>query len=175
MNKTIFPACLVVGLLGKAEHVRTLAVKKLDEQFGPFFYLSSPLPFTATSYYAEEMGETLNRRLLAFDSLINMEQLPSIKHWCMGLEKEFMVNNKRTINIDPGLLSTDSFILASTKKAAHRLPMGENIFGELTLLWQNGAYEPLSWTYPDYATVLYREIISGFRNRHLWRLQQQGV
>jgi hypothetical protein len=56
----------------------------------------------------------------------------------------------RTVNIDPGLLSLSSLILASTKNYAHRIYLGQGIYAEITLIYKNHRFNALDWTYPDY-------------------------
>ncbi len=167
--------CLVVGLLASDECKRTRALTKLSARFGAPFYVSAPLPFTRTSYYEREMGTGLNRRLAAFCQLVREGCLPLIKKHCISLEHDFSAQGKRALNLDPGLLNAGSLILASTKAAAHRLPIGGGIYGELTLLWQSGMFNPLPWTYPDYASQTYRELYSGLRSRYLWQLTTKRI
>ena len=56
----------------------------------------------------------------------------------------------RRANIDPGLLSIESLVLATTKYAGHRVCIAPQLYAEVTLLYQRGRYRPLEWTYPDY-------------------------
>lgn len=164
------PACLVISLLASDESWRGQALSRLLARYGQCFYISETLPFTATSYYAAEMGEQLNRRFMVFSALQPMERLPIIKQQCVSLERDFTEQGRRKLNIDPGFLSAGSFVLASTKPAAHRLWLGRGVYGELTLLFNNGRYNPLPWTYPDYAA--YGELMLAWRNRYLWLLRQ---
>ncbi|MDX2501944.1 MAG: DUF4416 family protein, partial [Deltaproteobacteria bacterium] len=48
-------------------------------------------------------------------------------------------------------------VLASGKNFIHRIYIGQKIYADLTLIYQQGAYQTLPWTYPDYAD---RPIIS---------------
>ena len=55
------------------------------------------------------------------------------------------------VNIDPGYLLFERFVLATGKNYSHRIYIGEGIYADLTLIYQQGAYRPLPWTYPDYS------------------------
>lgn len=165
------PCLMVISLLAGHEAPRGQALKRLEARFGPCFYLSRPLPFTDTSYYAAEMGDKLTRRLAVFSNLQPGSRLAVIKRQCLSLERDFAAHGRRAVNIDPGLLSQGAFILASLKPAAHRLALSRGVYGELTLLFNNGVYSPLPWTYPDYAG--YCDLMLAWRNRYLWLLRQQ--
>ena len=53
-------------------------------------------------------------------------------------------------HIDPGLIGLANLVLASTKNYAHRLYLGEGIYGEVSMIYENRTFVPLKWTYPDY-------------------------
>jgi hypothetical protein len=54
------------------------------------------------------------------------------------------------LNIDPGYLSLEHVILATTKGYTHRPYLRDGIYADLTLIYQKGSYRALEWTYPDY-------------------------
>ena len=56
------------------------------------------------------------------------------------------------VNIDPGYLLHERFVLATGKNYSHRIHIGKGIYADLTLIFARGRYEPLPWTYPDYAS-----------------------
>jgi len=55
------------------------------------------------------------------------------------------------VNIDPGYIALEHVILATTKGYAHRIYLKNGIYADLTLIYRDGTYRPLDWTYPDYA------------------------
>ena len=124
---------------------------ELGSEFGSFDMVSPWMPFDYTSYYEQEMGAPLFRRLLAFKSLIEQLDLASVKLTTNHLEDQYMRNGRRRVNIDPGYLSYERFVLASGKNFIHRIYIGQKIYADLTLIYQQGAYQKLPWTYPDYA------------------------
>lgn len=128
----------------------------LGAAFGSFDLKSRTFPFSFTDYYKAEMGPHLYRRFVASRIPIPQETLPEIKHRTIGIEKQFSLSEegryRRRINLDPGYLTPAKIVLASTKDYAHRIYLGQGIFGDLHLKYEQGAYQPLPWTYPDYQT-----------------------
>ena len=151
------PAKLVIGLFMKDRSLFDALVAELGSEFGSLDMVSPWMPFDYTSYYEQEMGAPLFRRLLAFKSLIEQLDLASVKLTTNRLEDQYTHNGRRRVNIDPGYLSYERFVLASGKNFIHRIYIGKKIYADLTLIYQQGAYQKLPWTYPDYAD---RPIIS---------------
>jgi hypothetical protein len=151
------------------------AITAAEQIYGPVDFLSEPLPFDFTAYYEPEMGRVLWRRLSGFGPLIAPEQLPEIKIRTNALESRFLNEREgRTVNIDPGYLAASKFILATGKDYSHRIYLGQGIYGDLTLWFQKGAFTPLPWTYPDYASQPLIGLIHLLRRRYLWQLKNQG-
>jgi hypothetical protein len=151
------PAKLVIGLFMKDRALFEPLVAELVSEFGTLDLISRWLPFDYTAYYEQEMGTPLFRRLLAFHSLIDQLALAGIKLATNRLEDQYTDNGRRRVNIDPGYLLYERFVLASGKNFSHRIYIGRKIYADLTLIYQRGAFETLPWTYPDYAD---RPIIS---------------
>lgn len=145
------PAKLIIGLFMKDRSLFDALAAELGSEFGSFDMVSPWMPFDYTSYYEQEMGAPLFRRLLAFKSLIEQLDLASVKLTTNHLEDQYMRNGRRRVNIDPGYLSYERFVLASGKNFIHRIYIGQKIYADLTLIYQQGAYQKLPWTYPDYA------------------------
>ena len=124
---------------------------KLSARFGGVDLISAWLPFGYTSYYEKEMGAPLCRRMLAFRHLIQQDALAGIKTATNELELACSHERKRRVNIDPGYLVLERFVLASGKNFTHRIYLGQGIYADLTLIYRKGAFQELPWTYPDYA------------------------
>lgn len=129
--------------------------KRAEVQWGPLALESAPFPFeTFTDYYAKTMGETLPKRLWAFETLICPDALAKIKCLTNDWEDEFksvsVCSVERPLNIDPGYVDLGKLILASTKDHAHRIYLSDGIFAETTLMYTQKNWKPLPWTYPDY-------------------------
>lgn len=107
--------------------------------------------FTHTTYYDAEMGNNLKRCFVLFSPLFDRDILPGIKLATNEIEDRFAANGRRQVNIDAGYIALEHVILATTKGYAHRLYIGKGIHADLTLMFNDGSYRPLAWTYPDYA------------------------
>ena len=106
------------------------------------------MPFDYTSYYEREMGLGLKRRMMAFKTLIPQGGLSAVKQKTNAIEKRFKAQGKRMVNIDPGYLLRERFVLATGKNFAHRIYIGDQIYADLTLIFHKGAFQSLPWTYP---------------------------
>ncbi len=161
------PAKLVIGVLMKDTRLFGELATELSSRFGPPDLISAWLPFDYTSYYAEEMGAPICRRLMAFKVLIQQEALAGIKIITNDLELEYCRNDKRRVNIDPGYLVPERFVLASGKNFTHRIYIGQGIYADLTLIYQKGAFRELPWTYPDYADEPILGFLAQVRRKYL--------
>lgn len=142
----------------------------LKASFGEFVYQSEPMPFGFTSYYEEELGSPLKRILLAFDTLVPRDCLPAVKIRTNEIEIENIREGKRTVNLDPGILSLENVSLATTKPYSHRIYLGAGIWAEITLIFRNKSYQALEWTYPDYASKDLIRIFHDLREIYKGRL-----
>jgi hypothetical protein len=122
----------------------------LVSHLGPIVSKTDSKPFSQTTYYEKEMGNKLLRRFILFKPLRGREELPAVKLMTNDLEAATSADGRRTFNVDPGYLSLEQVILATTKGYSHRIYLDKGIFGDLTLIYINGTYGSLPWTYPDY-------------------------
>lgn len=160
------PAKLVIGLIMKDRAMFEPLSVELSAGFGSVDLVSSWMPFDYTTYYEPEMGTPLSRRLLTFKKLINQNKLPEIKLTTNRLELSFSQNGRRRVNIDPGYLLYERFVLASGKNFSHRIYIGRGIYADLTLIYQRGGYQKLPWTYPDYADEPMLAFLTQVRNKY---------
>ena len=144
------PVALVCAIL--ADSAETFADAKIGliECFGIPHASSETYDFDFTSYYETEMGAGLRKQLVCFAERIDPAELAAVKAQTMALERAMSREGCRRANIDPGLLSIESLVLATTKCAGHRICIAPQLYAEVTLLYQRGRYRPLEWTYPDY-------------------------
>jgi len=167
------PAKLIIRFLYSDPGVRLKAVDALLSQFGPLDFLSLSRPFSYTNYYDEELGKGIQRQTASFLNLAAQESLPDIKLRTNEIETGLSRNGKRLVNIDPGLLSVERFILATGKNYTHRVYLRSGIYADLTLIYQDGSYRPLAWTYPDYREPEFLHYLHVLRKK--LRFQQHGV
>jgi hypothetical protein len=144
----------------------------LSQTFGPIDFESELLPFDHTDYYSPEFGPGLQRQIVTFERLIDPGVLPAIKRQTNDLEQSLLRDGKRRVNIDPGYVSLGKMVMASTKDHAHRLYLGQGIYGEGTLTYQRGRFHPWPWTYPDYASDHYCGLFDAIRERYKAQLRR---
>lgn len=144
------PVKLVVSILTGEHAIFNEVIGRLQDRFGQADFISGLMEFTDTDYYKDEMGGGLKRKLASFERLIDIEELPEIKTFTNGIEDGYLVNGNRRVNIDPGYLSLEKFVLASCKNFSHRIYLGKGVFADLTLLFIGTDFKTLEWTYPDY-------------------------
>jgi hypothetical protein len=155
-GKTQRNAKLFIAILAP-ESLLEEAENSLSTTLGPLDRKSRVFPFSFTDYYQAEMGSELFRRFVAIEDLIAQDVLMEIKHRTNRIERHrFGISGekilRRRVNLDPGYVTLAKVVLASTKDYAHRIYLGQGIFGDLQLKYEQGAYQPLPWTYPDYRT-----------------------
>jgi hypothetical protein len=145
------PAKLVIGLFMKEKGLIEQITAELIEVFGSIDMVSPWLPFNYTDYYESEMNAPLFRRMLTFKELIKQSSLADIKNTTNEIESSYSREEKRLINIDPGYMLQERFVLATGKNFAHRIYIGKKIYADLTLIYTKGGFKKLPWTYPDYS------------------------
>jgi hypothetical protein len=144
------PAKLVIGILLSEKQLLQAVADDLQNVYGNIDMVSLWMDFEYTDYYSREMGKPLFRRMFVFTQLVEQMELSKIKQYTNMLEHKYAVSDRRRVNIDPGYLLYERFVLATGKNYSHRIYIGDGIYADLTLIFQKGAYQSLPWTYPDY-------------------------
>ena len=171
-----FQKCaLVMGILSTSEDRREEITTLLEDHFGPIEKKSPVLDFPYTDYYDSEMGSRPVRYLFLFRNLVDPSTLSEIKTQTNELEKLFADNTgNRKLNLDPGVLSLSSFILATCKDRSHRIPLKDGIYAETTLIYQDHGFQTLPWTYADYRSDEIRSILKDFRDTYRSELKNNA-
>jgi len=174
MGKAIRPVRvkLIVPMFTADQSLIEGIESRLEEEFGPIDFRSQVLSFDHTSYYAAEFGQPLLRKFVSFARLIDPGNLAEIKTRTNSLEADLAQNGHRLINLDPGYVSLGKVVLASTKNHRHRVYLDRGIYAEVTLFYQNGGYRAWEWTYPDYRTPAYAQILSEIRRIYVVQLRE---
>jgi hypothetical protein len=154
---------LIIGILISRLEWKGELLKILEREFGPVDYESRLLPFHYTDYYHREMGEKIWRLFISFKDLIPPDLLAGIKARTNEIEKAFSEQGHRFINLDPGIINRSHLLLATTKDGSHRIPLCRGIFAEVTLVYEKAHFKSLEWTYPDYRSDEYKEILHRIR------------
>jgi len=158
------PVKLICGLIFKEEDSYLKAKESLRRHFGSIDYESKAVDFDYTDYYEKEFGKDLKRSFLSFKKPVPPSKLAEIKIATNRIESRLSREGCRLVNIDPGYLDLAKLILASTKDFSHRIYLRHGIYAETTLIYQDGKFKDLAWTYPDYKTPAYQEIFQEIRN-----------
>ena len=165
------PVKLLMPMLSADTALFESAEQSLIDRFGPADYHSPYLPFDHTTYYDKELGTGIWRKFLAFQQLIDPGRLAEIKLTTNALEMEWSEEGKRRINLDPGYLCAAKLVLATTKNRAHRIYLGQGIYAEVTLSFYKKAFHACPWTYPDYRTQAYLEIMQEIRQIYMAQIK----
>jgi hypothetical protein len=162
------PSLLFAAVTHNPVILRSEIEKSLADCFGTILVKSESFNFNFTNYYEKEMGKDLLKFLLAFEALDTEDKLPIVKLKSDAIEKTFLDKNEnRLVNIDPGFLSESRVVLASTKNFSHRIHLGNGIFGEITLIYQNKEFVSLPWTFPDYKSPYIQNFLFDARKEYV--------
>lgn len=155
------------ALLAKAE-------TKLIDLLGTIEEVTPVTVFSYSDYYRQEMGD-LSRCFACFSPVKPRESLVDIKLGTNAIEEEMSASGRRRVNIDPGYVALEHIVLATTKGYSHRLYLGRGIYGDLTLMFHNGGYRALEWTYPDYGSEETTRMFNRWRQQYKEQLRCQKV
>jgi len=144
---------------------------ELERVFGSIDSESDDYPFDMTDYYSDEMGENLKRRIISFAGLSSAADLVRKKLACHETEKRFSGNGSRRVNIDPGYIDYFKLVLASFKEGPQKIYLGEGVFADMILLYEDGEFRVLPWTFPDFRGGVYMEYLK--RVRGLYRADRR--
>ena len=164
---------LFLGLIYKPDSPISDLIEMLEEKLGAINFESEGSQFNHSSYYENEMGEGLLRKILTFEKLIRRTQIVEIKTFTNNMEEVFSYEGKRTINIDPGYIAQEHLILATGKGYSHRPYLGSGVYADLTLVYINNEYRTLKWTYPDYGREEMRVLFKDLRNQYVNQLKKE--
>ncbi len=146
---------------------------RLEEILGGLDYESVPIPFSLTSYYDQELGTPITRRILSFERPLPLDGLAEVKLATNSLEQEWARDGRRLFNLDPGYLTRERLVLATGKNFTHRVYLSQGIWADLTLIFQRGDWVELPWTFPDYATPEIKTHLTHLRE--MYRLSGKHV
>lgn len=166
------PAKLVIGLFMKEKLLLDKIATELIDLFGSIDTVSSWFSFDYTDYYEPEMKAPLFRRMLTFKELVRQSALAEIKILTNEIESNYSRENKRRINIDPGYMLKERFVLATGKNFSHRIYIGKKIYADLALIYTKGDFKKLPWTYPDYSDQKMLSFLRQVRKKYITDLEK---
>lgn len=130
---------------------------ELERLLGPVDFHGEAHPFAMTDYYEDEMGPHLVRTLFAFEKLRPATDLVRVKLAIAELESEWDRDGGRRYNIDPGYIDFFKLVLASFKEGPQKIYLGKGVWADPVMMYQDGAFHVLPWTFPDFKSGEYTE------------------
>ena len=177
------PAKLIISMITSDKCLFGLYKEALIKYFGEVDVESNAQPFDFTDYYEEEFGKNLMQKLFSFSTLVRQDELAEIKIITNSIENNFKNENiknnithpKRKINLDPGYITLDKYILASTKNGPSRIYLNQGIYAEITLRFINKSFVTCKYTYPNYKTDEYIIFLNSVRQKYKLQLREKLV
>lgn len=142
-----------------SEDIFTKTKNNLISEYGLVKAESSSYDFNFTGYYEKEMGSNLKKKFLIFNKEISKNDLIEIKHFITEIEEKYSQNNKRTINIDPGYLSSKELVLATFKGKDFKEKISEKIWVHKVLEFKEDKIIEFFHTFADYKDKNNQEFI----------------
>ena len=143
---------------------------ELEARFGPADWVSEEFAFDQTGYYDEELGMPITRRLVEFEVLCPLDELADTKLFTNSLECKHGLAGKRAFNLDPGVITMQSLVLATGKSFSHRIYLKDGIWADLTMIWQKKRWVEFPWTFPDYAGESMKSRLTKLRQSYKTKL-----
>jgi hypothetical protein len=161
------PVKLICGITFAPKLNLTKIIEKLETVFSNVEEQSSVFSFSDfTSYYEQEMGKNLSKIFIAFYGFYDPGSLAECKIRTTVIEQEIS-GERRKVNLDPGYVTAAKLVLATAKDFAHRIYLGQGIYGDVQYRFRQGKFEPSAWTYPDYQTDMAVAFFSQVRQNFL--------
>jgi len=175
------PAKLIISMFTSEKNLFGLYKEELIKRFGEVDIESNIQPFDFTDYYENEFGKKLIQKLFSFSNLVRQDELAEIKIITNKLENKNIDKNitknlthhKRRINLDPGYITLNKYILASTKNGPSRIYLNQGIYAEITLRFINKSFVPCEYTYPNYKTDEYINFLNSVRQKYKLQLRKE--
>jgi hypothetical protein len=139
--------------------------------FGAADFIGSPHPFDMTDYYEDEMGPGLTRVIVSFERLGEAPGLIEAKLATARLEEEISGASGRTVNIDPGYIDYFKLVLASFKEGPQKIYLGRGVYADPVLMFEDGEWRTLPWSFPDFKEGLYMEELGEIRRIYRGQLR----
>lgn len=137
--------------------------RELIREFGPLALRSDPFPFELTGYYAEEMGDDLERTWLAFETLAGADCLVATRATTGRLEDALATGDRRRVNLDPGYLDLGKLVLASLKEAPDKIYLGSGVWAHVCLRYRFGEFVAPDHSFPDFKDGRFTAFFTGAR------------
>ena len=172
------PVLLFAAITSRHPSAIQWAIGRSVEQWGDVALQSPLFDFTETGFYTKSMGIDLKKKLVAFEGLVDPEQVAANKVlsnlWEVEYNQASEFPEDRPLNIDPGYVTEAKLVLATTKDRDHRIYLQQGIYAEITLHFQSGQWQKSRWTYPDYQRDDFQDFLTKCREFLRERLRELG-
>ncbi|MFO7734912.1 MAG: DUF4416 family protein [bacterium] len=170
------PGNLIFAIMFREDEILSKTVNGLKSIYGQFDMKSAPYDFSAiSSYYDEEMGNGIKKQIFSVESLLPRDRLSDAKLHAVSLEEKLSTSeNRRRVNIDPGLVTLENFLLATGKNFSHRIYLGKGVFAEVTMFLGKKKTTELPWTYRDYKKPEIKKFLLEARTSYHEKLSEKG-
>jgi hypothetical protein len=172
------PAKYFVALLSSDSALLATVEKDLSNILGAVEARSEVWPWNVSNFYEKEMGSDLRRRFLSFEPLASPGELARVKLLTQHVEDKYRDTTAdhpgRLVNIDPGYIDDFKVVLASTKNAGQRIYLHSGIHAEATLMYFDGAFHGLAYTYPDYLWPATLAFFTSLRSVYVDQIRRVG-
>ena len=166
------PVKLFLGLEIKSPEILGEVLEALVAKYGDLDLRSPSFEIPPAS---EKSSGAFPRKLLSFDTLTDPGRLARIKRSTDRVERELSPRRRRAaeppVRIAPGYIDSAKVVLASQKNAPHRVYLGRGVYGEVTLVFQDGVFRPHPWTLPEYQAEASIHFFAGAHERYLDQIQ----
>lgn len=139
----------IVGILTSRTEMLDGILKALGKHFGEPDIVGPWQCFDHTHYYEEEMGPDLSRCFVSFEKLRPPDEAREYKRLGAEVESLFVINGKRSVNVDPGYLDANKVVLVSGKGGGHKIALAAGVYADM-LLWYNKGWQAFPWAFPDF-------------------------
>jgi hypothetical protein len=154
----------LVGILTSQTALLDDVVRELSVLFGPTDIIGEWRNFTHTNYYADEMGGSLKRCFVSFETLTPPERSIGFKELASRVEDSHRVSGKRVVNIDAGYIDANKVVLMTGKHGGHKIAVAPGVWADF-LLWYNKGWEAMPWAFPDFRDGTHFDVFMEMRKR----------
>ncbi len=145
------PALPLISVLCHGPEQARRAFEKLNGLWEGFVVSAPSFLFDISRYYESEMGYPLYRWWCWRNKLADPSKLIEWKHNCTEIEQELArEDGSRTVNLDPGYLNYALVVLGSYKYDLQKIYLGDKVYADPVLRFDDGGYHPFDWSFPDF-------------------------
>jgi hypothetical protein len=162
---------LILGIIYHPDIDIRQVLRSLETVFGEPDMQSAVFPFDMTDYYEAEMGDKLLRIFVSYRHLISPIAIAEIKCLCNLIERNLSKHHKRSVNLDPGYMDLDKFVLASAKYGRQKIYIGHGIYADPTLYYFKKAFHAYEWSFPDFKSGRYDTYLIEVRQHYKKQLR----